>query len=129
MTIEGFDEWRRLAALLWHSLLPIADCSHLSFSSRTTALYPRRWKITIPEMKAELELKVELEDQEIITMIAQPSFWEGRVHVSGSIGGKPVQGLGFIERHGFHDHSNLDQFFKDGRAALCSLFSVSADGV
>ena len=34
------------------------------------------------------------------------------MHVTGTLGGKEVKGLGFIERHGFESMESMDVFFK-----------------
>lgn len=47
-----------------------------------------------------------------MTLIAKPGFWEGRVDVTGTMNGKPVTGVGYVERNGFQVLSELDGFFK-----------------
>jgi geranylgeranyl pyrophosphate synthase/predicted secreted hydrolase len=80
-------------------------------SLRTFCHYPRRWKLRLPQAGIELQLDALIPDQEFITVISQPAFWEGRVEVSGIREGQPVKGLGFVERSGFEQIETLDQFF------------------
>ena len=53
-----------------------------------------------------------IDDQEFVTLISKPAFWEGRCEVSGNINGKKVTGRGYIERSGFLTIDDLDSFFK-----------------
>ncbi|RYY34597.1 hypothetical protein EON62_03155, partial [archaeon] len=70
-------------------------------SVRTFNTYPIKWRLTIPELKAELLLEAPFSDQELMTLIAKPGFWEGRVNVTGTFQGAPVTGAGYVERNGF----------------------------
>lgn len=89
-TLEGTDAW---------------------VSTRTFTSYPTRWSLSIPAAGVELTARAALPAQEIITMITEPAFWEGRVEVEGTIDGTPVRGPGFIERTGFVTIDTLDAFF------------------
>lgn len=89
-------------------------------SSRTTNDYPCTWDIVVPEAKMKLVCKAAFQNQEFVTLISKPAFWEGRVDVSGTIDGKEVKGLGFIERHGFEAMESMDKFFKKGDRLICS---------
>ena len=51
-------------------------------------------------------------DQEFITLISKPAFWEGRVSIAGTINAEPCRGVGFVERMGFSSFSDLDGFFR-----------------
>jgi len=68
----------------------------------------------VKSAELKLSIKAAFPDQEFITIIAKPSFWEGRMIITGTLRGPPVQGLGFLERHGFNDGgmSSMDVFFK-----------------
>jgi geranylgeranyl pyrophosphate synthase/predicted secreted hydrolase len=81
-------------------------------SIATLVDYPTQWTLDIADMDMHLEIKAAFPDQEYVTLISRPAFWEGRMEVTGTIGGKPVKGAGFIERHGFQENSSLDKFFK-----------------
>ncbi len=88
--------------------LPGADWT----SVRTFNTYPTAWRVSLPSAQLELELRAPFDDQEFLTLIAKPGFWEGRLDVKGTHKGKPVTGLAYIERNGFETLSELDSFFK-----------------
>lgn len=79
-------------------------------SARTFIDYPIAWRLEIPELALSLEVKAAFENQEFITIISEPSFWEGRVNVSGVMNGRSVSGLGFVERTWFDELNTLKQF-------------------
>jgi geranylgeranyl pyrophosphate synthase len=81
-------------------------------SVRTTQRFVSEWRLEVPAVGADLHVTATFEDQELLTLIAGPSFWEGRVEVRGTLRGTPVSGLGFVERHGFRVDSKMDQFLK-----------------
>jgi geranylgeranyl pyrophosphate synthase/predicted secreted hydrolase len=80
-------------------------------SARTFIEYPTSWRLEIPEVGLSLEVKAAFEKQEFITIISEPSFWEGRVNISGVMNGKSVSGLGFVERTWFDELDTLGKFF------------------
>jgi geranylgeranyl pyrophosphate synthase/predicted secreted hydrolase len=81
-------------------------------SVRTFMQYPLKWNVRLPSAGVDLTLEAEVADQELLTIIAKPAFWEGRVRVSGTFKGEPVTGLGFVERNGFGSVAKLNDFFK-----------------
>lgn len=81
-------------------------------SVKTTCIYPLQWTLTSEEAEINLTLDAAFENQEIITLIAKPAFWEGKLNVSGTIRGEKVTGNAFTERHGFDGSDSLDNFFK-----------------
>lgn len=91
-----------------------ASIEHLETwrSYRTFSTYPVKWNVKIPSARVDLQVEAAFDDQEFITLISKPSFWEGRVNVTGTVGGRPVSGLGFIERSGFAAYEDLDGFFE-----------------
>jgi geranylgeranyl pyrophosphate synthase/predicted secreted hydrolase len=97
-------------------------------SARTFMDYPTRWRLDIPEMRLSLSVEAAFERQEFITIISEPSFWEGRVGVSGSMNDEPVTGLGYVERTWFDDLNELRQFLdaagKQTRKAVHDLLPV-----
>ncbi|MCO4762424.1 MAG: polyprenyl synthetase family protein, partial [Myxococcales bacterium] len=91
-------------------------------STRTFNEYPNHWRVELPSEGLQLEAAVAFEDQEFITLISKPAFWEGRVHVTGTRHGKPVKGTGYIERSGYAAIEDLDSFFKSvGKATRASV--------
>ena len=81
-------------------------------SVRTFNTYATKWRVALPSAGIDLTLTAPFEDQEFMTLIAKPGFWEGRVEVVGTMGGRPVTGLGYVERNGFQTLTELDSFFK-----------------
>ena len=81
-------------------------------SVRTFNSYPTSWRVAMPSAGIDLTLEASFDDQEFVTLIAKPGFWEGRVSVRGTVAGAPVTGVGFVERNGFQTLSELDGFFK-----------------
>lgn len=91
LTFDGYNEWT---------------------SVRTFLRYPLTWHVVLPSERLDLTLEAEIADQELMTIIAKPAFWEGRVRVTGTFRGEAVTGLGFIERNGFGTVAKLNEFFK-----------------
>ena len=81
-------------------------------SSQTFVEYPIRWRLQIPGAEIDLDVKAAFKDQEVMTLIAKNSFYEGRVQVEGTRKGKPIKGLGFVERSGLGLTEDLDGFFE-----------------
>ena len=81
-------------------------------SIKTTCIYPMQWTLSSEAAQVHLVLDAAFENQEILTLIAKPAFWEGKLNVTGTIGGVAVTGNAFTERHGFDGSDSLDNFFK-----------------
>lgn len=100
-------------------------------SVRTFNTYPTQWKVSLPSAGIELELVAPFDDQEFMTLIAKPGFWEGRVEVTGTYKGQAVKGLAYVERNGFQTLSELDGFFKavgeETRRAVREVYPDLAD--
>jgi geranylgeranyl pyrophosphate synthase len=79
-------------------------------STRSFLDYPTRWRLVVPEAKLDIAIEATFDDQEVITVISDPAFWEGQVRVSGTQWGAPVRGAGWVERKGFR-FERLDDFF------------------
>jgi geranylgeranyl pyrophosphate synthase len=84
------------------------------FSARTGCVYSTRWKIIIPKIQCQLILEAVFDNQEFITILSRPSFWEGRLNVHGQMNDQLVHGSAFFECHGTNINifKSLDQFFK-----------------
>jgi predicted secreted hydrolase len=71
-------------------------------SPKSRAVYPNRWRITIPSLDMKLDLSPVFADQELRTKSsAQVTYWEGAVSVSGTKQGRPIQGQGYAELTGY----------------------------
>lgn len=80
-------------------------------SVRTYQKFYLQHRLEIPGL-LDISLKPCFEDQEFITFLSDPSFYEGRVEISGFYKGNPVSGKGFIELHGHASTRKMDQFLK-----------------
>ncbi|MCL4531783.1 MAG: carotenoid 1,2-hydratase [Actinobacteria bacterium] len=71
-------------------------------SPRSGATYPSGWKLRLPGQHLDLTLEPVLKDQELNTTRGTGvSYWEGEVRVSGSRGGSPITGEGYVELTGY----------------------------
>ncbi len=80
-------------------------------SMRTFHEYPTSWRLTAPSLGLDLAIDATFHDQEMITVISKPAFWEGTCRARGTLGGKPVAGPAYVERSGFENIATLDDFF------------------
>lgn len=67
-------------------------------SPHSGAVYPSRWRVSLPLAQLELEVKPVIADQELNVSY---SYWEGAVSVSGTLAGAPVEGRGYVELTGY----------------------------
>jgi len=82
-------------------------------STQTFFEYPVGWSVAVPEAGIELQVEAAFDDQEFITLISKPSFWEGRIEAQGSVGGRAVTGVGIVERSGYAPYEDLEGFFEE----------------
>ena len=62
------------------------------------ARYPSRWRLVAPALGLDVTVHPVLADQELVT---SPRYWEGAVDVSGTRGGRPLTGRGYVELVGY----------------------------
>jgi predicted secreted hydrolase len=72
-------------------------------SPATGGEYPVRWRLKVPSQDIDLLLAARLPDQEMRVSIV---YWEGAVAVSGTVGGRPVSGQGYVEMTGYAQSIN-----------------------
>ena len=74
-------------------------------SSATKATYPIQWKINVPKLALDLEVRTSLPSQELIggptNGTLTPSYWEGSVTYDGTRGGAEIRGAGYLEMTGY----------------------------
>jgi predicted secreted hydrolase len=71
-------------------------------SKKSGVTYPSGWRIELPAHDMGLTLTPALADQELRTdKSTLVNYWEGSVKVTGTVGGKPVQGKGYVELTGY----------------------------
>jgi predicted secreted hydrolase len=74
-------------------------------SKKTKAKYPLEWFISIPGKKMFFNVRSIIGDQEMI--YGAITYWEGPTKVSGTINGKKVTGVGFMELVGYPTDYNF----------------------
>jgi predicted secreted hydrolase len=67
-------------------------------------VYPIRWRIAIPKLGIDLEVKTRLESQELTGKTEfVPNYWEGAIVLSGTRNATVLHGVGYLEMTGY-DH-------------------------
>jgi predicted secreted hydrolase len=68
----------------------------------THAMYPVRWKISVPKLQIELEATTLLKSQELSGPSQLiPTYWEGAIELDGLRGGASRKGSGYLEMTGY----------------------------
>lgn len=71
-------------------------------SPASKARYPQRWRLTVPSKHLSLELTPRMAEQELRTeRSTEVTYWEGAIESTGTSGGKPVSGFGYMELTGY----------------------------
>jgi predicted secreted hydrolase len=71
-------------------------------STRSSALYPSRWRIRIPSEKVNITISPMVADQELMTPGSTGvTYWEGAVQGEGGSGGQTVTTEGYVELTGY----------------------------
>lgn len=60
--------------------------------------YPSGWRLEVPSLDLQLEIKPSLIDQE---MNVSYTYWEGAVNIKGTVGGSQISGVGYVELTGY----------------------------
>jgi len=79
-------------------------------SPRSYVEYPTRLRLEVPQAGLDLQIEAAFADQEVLTVISDPGFWEGRVNVEGRSSGAPVTGRGWLECKGLR-FAEISAFF------------------
>jgi predicted secreted hydrolase len=81
------------------SLLPQAE----SWTSpASSAKYPVRWTIVIPELRIQLDATTALKSQELSgDSKVVPTYWEGAITLEGHRGDRTLKGVGYLEMTGY----------------------------
>jgi len=74
-------------------------------SSNSGAEYPSEWLLEVPSLDLKLEIKPFLADQE---MDVSYIYWEGAVKIEGTISGRQVSGIGYVELTGYAESMEGD---------------------
>ncbi len=74
-------------------------------TSVTKATYPIQWKIAVPKLGLDLEVRTPLQSQELTGdpsgETLTPSYWEGAVTYEGTRAGAKIRGSGYLEMTGY----------------------------
>ncbi|MFZ5571346.1 MAG: lipocalin-like domain-containing protein [Thermodesulfobacteriota bacterium] len=71
-------------------------------SPSTQAVYPSQWQIEIPDLELRLQIRSNLDDQELTThQSTGVTYWEGSVRVIAERQQKPLTGHGYVELTGY----------------------------
>jgi len=68
-------------------------------SPRTASVYPMHWKISVHPLQLELDVAAAMDDQELA--LDPVAYWEGSIRVTGTKGGVPIKGRGYLEMTGY----------------------------
>ncbi|MEW6283197.1 MAG: lipocalin family protein, partial [Candidatus Eremiobacterota bacterium] len=87
-------------------------------SPTTGAEYPVEWHLSIPDKQVELDLKPTVDSQEMVghppycypELAPKPSYWEGSMQVTGTVGGQSVSGRAYTELVGYPGDQVLAEF-------------------
>jgi predicted secreted hydrolase len=67
-------------------------------SPASKANYPVAWNLSISKLDLDLQITPVVEDQELDLAVV---YWEGSIRLRGRRGGKPVEGVGYMELTGY----------------------------
>jgi geranylgeranyl pyrophosphate synthase/predicted secreted hydrolase len=113
LTGEVLDNWTMLVDQSGRSSVyrdAKIDTLQVWRSTRTFVEYPIGMRVQVPSAGLDLNVQASFADQEVITVISEPAFWEGSVKVTGRLRGAPAVGRGWLECKGF-GHADLDEFY------------------
>jgi predicted secreted hydrolase len=76
-------------------------------STRSQAVYPVHWRLTVFPLAMQLTLQANISDQEMQTPATTGvTYWEGSISINGSVGKHPVKGSGYVELTGYAQSFN-----------------------
>lgn len=75
-------------------------------SPHTGARYPAGWRLRVPSQGLDLTITPALADQELVLATI---YWEGAVTISGTAGGQPAAGRGYVELTGYVERGEPDE--------------------
>ena len=71
-------------------------------SPKSGATYPSGWRVELPSFNIALTMQPLLRQQELVTHgSTNITYWEGACDVTGTFGGTPVRGEGYVEMTGY----------------------------
>ncbi len=83
------------------------------WKSTTTFLsYPVSWRLEVPSKQIDLLIEAVFPEQEFITLLSEPAFWEGSIRARGTYGDEEVEGQGYIEVRSYEFIDSFEDFLK-----------------
>lgn len=79
-------------------------------SPATKTAYPLAWRVQIREKRIDLRINAAARNQEMV--FGPIKYWEGPTGVSGSVRGRAVRGVGFMELVGWNEGGEKEGFFE-----------------
>jgi predicted secreted hydrolase len=71
-------------------------------STVSKAAYPIHWRVSVPPLHLQLDVRTPLKQQEISGNIRYaPSYWEGAIRLRGERSSAPIAGAGYLEMTGY----------------------------
>ena len=71
-------------------------------SDSTHAVYPIRWRVTVPSLKLIADVATPLQQQELAGNTGwSPNYWEGAIRLTGTRDTAPIAGVGYLEMTGY----------------------------
>jgi predicted secreted hydrolase len=75
-------------------------------SPRSGARYPVAWQVAVPGHAMALDVRAAFPAQELRTERSTAvTYWEGTIEVTGTRGGRPLSGRGYLEMTGYTGQS------------------------
>lgn len=72
-----------------------------AYRAPSGAAYPVAWTIAVPSQQLTLDVTTPLQNQELATMGAGITYWEGLVDVAGTAATRAIRGRGYLEMTGY----------------------------
>lgn len=73
--------------------------------------YAVAWRFHIPAAHVDLELRAVFDDQELVTVTANEPLWHGRCDVTGTVAGRRVTGVAYLQQTARDAAATLPEFF------------------
>lgn len=90
-------------------------------SKQTCVKYPIAWRLQIRLLTLDLLLEAEFPQQEVVTLLKSPGFWEGRVKVNGTLKQESISGKAFVEITTGKGWNNLDELLDEASGEILTI--------
>jgi len=103
-----------------HQKVEITPLNERWTSPKSKAVYPLAWKIKIPAKNIELNLRAEVDNQEML--FGSINYWEGPFRVEGNFDRQKTIGIGFMELVGYPSRYSNVKYIRDEIGKTVSKF-------